>query len=64
MHSTVDPTYLAEAASRRQIVAAGGICPCGAHVKSWPWADRVAGIPEPWPRVVHHDDFCPANLRR
>ncbi|MCL1869759.1 MAG: hypothetical protein FWF90_05025 [Promicromonosporaceae bacterium] len=44
----------------RQIVAAGGTCQCGAHVASWPWADRIAGVPAPVPRFVPHAKDCPA----
>lgn len=46
----------------RAIVARGGVCPCGAHVASWPWADRIAGAPEPVPRFVTHSDDCPALI--
>jgi len=60
--ASVDDIELEAGATYRQIVAAGGVCPCGAHVKSWPWTDRLVGIPEPQPRVVYHDASCPAWL--
>jgi hypothetical protein len=60
--ASVDDLDRIEGARRRRAVGQGGICPCGAHVKSWPWADRVQGIPEPPHRVVYHLDDCPALL--
>lgn len=60
--AVVDDVERQAGATYRQIVAAGGTCPCGAHVKSWPWADRVRGLPEPQPRIVYHADDCPALL--
>lgn len=44
----------------RQIVAAGGTCPCGAHVARWTWADRIAGVPAPSPRFIPHASGCAA----
>jgi len=60
--AVVDDIERQAGATYRQLVAAGGTCPCGAHVKSWPWADRVRGLPEPQPRIVYHADDCPALL--
>lgn len=60
--ASIDDVERQAGATYRQIVAAGGTCPCGAHVKSWPWTDRAAGIPEPQPRVVYHQDDCPALI--
>ena len=56
----VDDELRAEGVRRRWLVATGDICPCGAHVKSWIWADRVQGKPEPPHRVVYHLEDCPA----
>lgn len=60
--AAVDEHEARVAAWYRQTVATGGTCPCGAHVKSWTWTDRLAGRPEPWPRVVPHVDECVALL--
>lgn len=60
--ASVDDLDRIEGARRRRTVGQGGICPCGAHVKSWPWTDRLKGIPEPAHRVVGHLDTCQALL--
>lgn len=60
--ASVDDAERIEGARRRRVVATGGVCGCGAHVKSWPWHERVKGSPEPPHRVVYHLDDCPALL--
>lgn len=60
--ASVGEELRAEGVRRRWLVATGGVCPCGAHVKSWPWVDRIKGVPEPPHRVVAHMAECPAIL--
>lgn len=60
--ASLDDVELEAGRLYRETVARGGTCPCGAHVASWPWAERLAGVPPPVPRYVPHEDACPARL--
>lgn len=63
--ASVPDEVLAEGRRRRDIVATGGTCPCGAHVKDL-WRDRLSGFTRLSfaDAVTFHADDCPALWAR